>query len=332
MSLPPVRPGSAFDRDRQRGRDFLRRNYDPNAANVNAAHRFVANRVIGFVARRAFNAIADGTAALGSAVIAMASGKRKRSMSYKATSQASTKKRKASTSQSFGRRKTRTERNQLDNKYFDANGVTMNDLSPTGAVGDRARHLTPIPRGDGVTERVGKTIKASAFRIDGDVTRRFSGQAGNTQAPYNPYNTTMFGFALVQAKKTLAALPAWTDVFQTNVPHSAPNLDRTSDYKILWRSKPYDWNVGFPFQGDAFTASAHTASTDTRANRMRIAEYISLKKSKPVVFTSTSTTGTLAEVREGALIFMGCTDVAAQTGAGEAFTLENVNTRLYFDD
>ena len=169
-------------------------------------------------------------------------------------------------------------------KYVDiANAAYVCDTT-----GQRT-HISIVPQGTTVNTRVGRKCELKYVQIRGSALAGTTGTVA-TWAAYLVWDE--------QPNKVLAAV---TDILDAASSSSLPKRENVQRFKILRKwSGCFSGNVTTPAAGDVST---------------RLDEYVRLPKGLVVVPTTADTTGVIADIITGALIWLTVGDNAAGTGA-----------------
>jgi len=155
-------------------------------------------------------------------------------------------------------------------------------FSTTGSI----THLSVIPQGASVNQRVGKKVLLKSLQCRGQVTN------GATAT------TNDIAYLVVYDKRPTGSLPLITDILNTADSTSMNNDANSGRFQILKR-------------GDFYLAGNATSITDTTG--MSADFYLDIK-SKPWVAKAAGT-GSIGDIEEGALYFVTVGNQSAGTGA-----------------
>lgn len=157
--------------------------------------------------------------------------------------------------------------------------------------------IPTIAQGASVNQRVGKKVVLKSLQCRGSV-------ANDTTAVFNDC-----ALLIVYDKRPTGALPAITDILVTATSQSMNNDNNSGRFKILKR-------LDFSLIGNA--------TTPTEKSFMSADFFLSLNN-LPMVFKS-ATSGTIADIEEGALYLVTVGDTAA--GAADAIASLGFRTRF----
>jgi hypothetical protein len=181
-----------------------------------------------------------------------------------------------------------------DKKFLDTANATY-PLNSTGSI----THLTPVPQGDTVSSRQGKSFRCTSVGIRGAIV-------ADATAVVNAW-----GVYLVWDYQPNQALPAITAIFDTISPYSFPNRSNDLRFKII--RKFLDVTVG----------NSTTPTTEKVA--LFIDEFVKLPVDSNVLCTSGDTTGVIGNTIMGALYLITMGSGVAGTADANAIISIRVN-------
>lgn len=195
-----------------------------------------------------------------------------------------------------------------EHKYFDTAiivGAIGSDMAAAAAVVS----LNIVPQGNTTNAREGKKLQCMRLQIKGDI--RASGAASNP---------TSVRCALVwdrEPDKAALVPVAGSDIYLSTDPHSFTNRDNAPRFTIL---REYQYT----FPG---TNSVVGSMADDQIHQF--CEFIDMsKKSLEVIWTKADTTGAVANIVKGDLLWViQCSDTIANAGLAA-----RINARLDFSD
>lgn len=213
-----------------------------------------------------------------------------------------------------------------DNKYINLNNFNLVDVSPGAVNTDAGRHLTVISQGTAITQRIGKKVRVNAIRLEGEFYFGFKNIPAPSTVPNDPFGTRNYDIVIVQAKKEVTDVPLWTDIFQSDSPHSPVNLDNVEDFKVLWRKSYPAQRLPYQTGLTGVVASYYTASD-------RISEYIKIgSKAEDTMFKASATGNAAGDIKNGAIFIMAKCDVDPSATSGNFDSLLGLYVRAYFKD
>lgn len=165
-------------------------------------------------------------------------------------------------------------------------------------------HINIIPQGTGLAEREASRIRLDRLVIRGEYTCPLP----NTFNGPNPLLTA--SFCVVYDSKPTGALPVVTDIFDSMIPFSLQRIANRDRFQILYR-QAMSVEIGGPAGGPFYATSDSVRNMD-----------LSIPLNREAVYDPAGTTGSIAEVKSGALYFV-------MFGPGTAST-NSVNVQLQF--